>query len=140
MGITEQVLRVHDAVYKKSGGRFGHKNLGVPCLLLHTTGRKSGQPRVNSLVYARDGNDYLLVASNGGADNHPGWYFNVKAQPDVEIQVSREQMKGHARIVGRSDPDYDRLWKIVNDGNSDRYDGYQSKTSREIQIVAVTPV
>jgi deazaflavin-dependent oxidoreductase (nitroreductase family) len=139
MGITEQVLRVHDAVYKKSGGRFGHKNLGVPCLLLHTTGRKSGQPRVNSLVYARDGNDYLVVASNGGADSHPGWYFNVKAQPDVEIQVGRDHMKGRARIVGKSDPDYDRLWKIVNDGNSDRYNGYQSKTSRGIQIVAVTP-
>jgi deazaflavin-dependent oxidoreductase (nitroreductase family) len=139
MGITEQVLRVHDAVYKKSGGRFGHKNLGVPCLLLHTTGRKSGQPRVNSLVYARDGNDYLVVASNGGAASHPGWYFNVKAQPDVEIQVGRDHMKGRARIVGKSDPDYDRLWKIVNDGNSDRYNGYQSKTSREIQIVAVTP-
>ncbi|HEY7632112.1 MAG TPA: nitroreductase family deazaflavin-dependent oxidoreductase [Thermoleophilaceae bacterium] len=139
MGITEQVLRVHDAVYKKSGGRFGHKNLGVPCLLLHTTGRRSGEPRSNSLVYARDGNDYLIVASNGGAENNPGWFFNVKAQPDVEIQVGRERMHGHARILGKADPDYDRLWKIVNDGNSNRYDGYQSKTTREIPIVAITP-
>jgi deazaflavin-dependent oxidoreductase (nitroreductase family) len=140
MSVTEQVLRIHDAIYKKSGGRIGHKNLGVPCLLLHTTGRKSGQPRVNSLVYARDGNDYLLVASKGGADTHPGWFFNVKSQPDVEIQVAREHMKGRARIVGKSDPDYDRLWKIVNDNNSNRYNGYQANTTREIPIVAVTPL
>jgi deazaflavin-dependent oxidoreductase (nitroreductase family) len=140
MSVTEQVLRIHDAIYKRSGGRIGHKNLGVPCLLLHTTGRKSGQPRVNSLVYARDGNDYLLVASKGGADTHPGWFFNVKSQPDVEIQVAREHMKGRARIVGKSDPDYDRLWKIVNDNNSNRYNGYQANTTREIPIVAVTPL
>lgn len=139
MGITEQVLRVHDAIYKKSGGRFGHKNLGVPCLLLHSTGRRSGEPRSNSLVYARDGNDYLIVASNGGADNNPAWLHNVKAQPDVEVQVARDRMKGRARIVGKSDPDYERLWKIVNDGNSDRYNAYQQKTTREIPIVAVTP-
>lgn len=140
MSVTEQVLRIHDAIYKKSGGRIGHKNLGVPCLLLHTTGRKSGQPRVNSLVYARDGSDYLLVASKGGADTHPGWFFNVKSQPNVEIQVAREHMKGRARIVGKSDPDYDRLWKIVNDNNSNRYNGYQANTTREIPIVAVTPL
>jgi deazaflavin-dependent oxidoreductase (nitroreductase family) len=140
MSVTEQVLRIHDAIYKRSGGRIGHKNLGVPCLLLHTTGRKSGQPRVNSLVYARDGSDYLLVASKGGADTHPGWFFNVKSQPDVEIQVAREHMKGRARIVGKSDPDYDRLWKIVNDNNSNRYNGYQANTTREIPIVAVTPL
>lgn len=139
MSITEQVLRVHDAIYKRSGGRFGHRMVGVPCLLLHTTGRRSGQPRSNSLVYARDGNDYLVVASNGGSDKHPAWFFNVRAQPDVEVQVGRETTKGHARIVEPSDPDYERLWKIVNDNNQNRYNGYQTKTTREIPIVAVTP-
>ncbi|HEY1596192.1 MAG TPA: nitroreductase family deazaflavin-dependent oxidoreductase [Thermoleophilaceae bacterium] len=139
MSITEQVLRVHDAIYKRSGGRFGHRNLGVPCLLLHSIGRRSGQPRSNSLVYARDGNDYLVVASNGGADNHPAWLFNVRAQPDVEIQVGRERMQGRARILEPADPDYERLWKIVNDNNSNRYSGYQEKTTRQIPIVVVTP-
>jgi deazaflavin-dependent oxidoreductase (nitroreductase family) len=139
MSITEQVLRVHDELYKRSGGRFGHKVLGVPTLLLSTTGRRSGKTRVNSLVYARDGGDYLLVASKGGADTHPAWLHNLTADPNVEIQVGREKMKGVARVVRPGDADYDRLWKIVNDGNSDRYNGYQRKTDRPIPVVVVTP-
>jgi deazaflavin-dependent oxidoreductase (nitroreductase family) len=139
MSITAQVLRVHDAVYKASGGRIGHKVLGVPTLLLSSTGRRSGQTRVNSLVYARDGNDYLLVASKGGADEHPGWLFNVRAHPDVEVQVGRERTKGVAKVLEPGDPDYARLWKIVNDHNSNRYDGYQKLTQRPIPVVVVTP-
>jgi F420H(2)-dependent quinone reductase len=140
MSITSQVLRVHDAIYKRSGGRVGHKALGIPCLLLHTTGRRSGQPRVNSLVYARDGANYVVVASKGGAEQHPGWLHNLRAHPDVEVQVGRERTKGTARIVEPSDPDYARLWKIVNDNNSDRYNGYQKLTTREIPVVVVTPL
>jgi F420H(2)-dependent quinone reductase len=140
MSITSQVLRVHDAIYKRSGGRVGHKALGIPCLLLHTTGRRSGQPRVNSLVYARDGANYVVVASKGGADQHPGWLHNLRAHSDVEVQVGRERTKGTARIVEPSDPDYARLWKIVNDNNSDRYNGYQKLTTREIPVVVVTPL
>jgi deazaflavin-dependent oxidoreductase (nitroreductase family) len=139
MSITEQVLRVHDELYKRSGGRFGHKVLGVPTLLLSTTGRRSGKTRVNSLVYARDGGDYLLVASKGGADTHPAWLHNLTADANVEIQVGREKMKGVARVARPGDADYDRLWKIVNDGNSDRYNGYQRKTDRPIPVVVVTP-
>jgi F420H(2)-dependent quinone reductase len=139
MSITSQVLRVHDEVYKRSGGRIGHKVLGVPTLLLSSTGRRSGKTRVNSLVYARDGADYLLVASKGGADNNPAWLHNVVAEPNVEIQVGRDKMKGIAKVVRPSDADYQRLWKIVNDGNSDRYAGYQKKTTRPIPVVVVTP-
>jgi deazaflavin-dependent oxidoreductase (nitroreductase family) len=139
MSITEQVLRVHDEVYKRSGGRIGHKVLGVPTLLLSSTGRRSGKARVNSLVYARDGADYLLVASKGGAENHPGWLHNISSEPNVEIQVGRDKMKGVAKIVRPSDADYQRLWKIVNDSNSDRYNGYQKKTDRPIPVVVVTP-
>ena len=73
MSVTSQVLRVHEKLYIASGGRVGHKILGVPTLLLHTTGRRSGKERTNGLVYARDGDDYLVVASNGGADRAPAW-------------------------------------------------------------------
>lgn len=139
MSITSQVLRVHDAIYKASGGRIGHKAIGVPCLLLHTTGRRSGEPRASSLVYARDGNDYLVVASKGGADADPAWLHNVRAQPEVEVQVGRERTRGTARVVMPADPDYQRLWKIVNDNNSDRYNGYQRLTARPIPVVVVTP-
>jgi deazaflavin-dependent oxidoreductase (nitroreductase family) len=140
MSVTEQVLRFHDAVYKRTNGRIGHKWLGVPTLLLSSTGRRSGQTRVNSLVYARDGDDYILVASKGGADEHPGWLHNVRAHPDVEVQVGRERSKATAKVLGPEDPDYARVWKLANDGNSNRYDAYQEKTSRPIPVVVVTPV
>jgi deazaflavin-dependent oxidoreductase (nitroreductase family) len=112
--------------------------IGVPTLLLRTTGRRSGATRTNALVYARDGNDYVVVASNGGADRPPAWLYNVQAKPDVEIQVSREREKASARVVERSDPEYERLWRIVNENNRDRYTAYQQKTSRPIPIIAIT--
>jgi F420H(2)-dependent quinone reductase len=113
--------------------------LGVPTLMLTTTGRRSGQPRVSSLVYAPDGDDYLLVASKGGSDSPPAWLLNLIADPQVEIQVGRERRSGTARVIEASDPDYPRVWKLVNDNNRDRYDAYQRGTSRPIPVVAITP-
>lgn len=139
MSATGQVLRVHQRIYELTDGRLGHRMIGVPSLLLRTTGRRSGATRTNALVYARDGDDYLVVASNGGAPRHPAWLHNVRANPEVEIQVGRERRKGRVRVVGRSDPDYERLWRIVNENNRDRYSAYQRKTSREIPVVAITP-
>src|SRR2546423_1903841 len=119
--LTGQVLRLHQRLYLRSDGRVGHRMLGVPTLLLRTTGRRSGATRTNALVYARDGDDYLVVASNGGADQAPGWLHNLRADPKVEVQVERERRPAGARIVEPSDPDYGRLWKIVNENNRDRY-------------------
>lgn len=140
MSLFTTVLRAHDRIYKATDGRIGHRVLGVPTLLLRTTGRRSGATRTSSLVYARDGADYLLVASKGGADEPPAWLLNLEAKPEVEIQVGRERHDGRCRVVGPSDPDYARLWKIVNDENGDRYSAYQESTSRPIPVVAVTPV
>lgn len=139
MSVTSQVLRVHEKVYIASDGRVGHKILGVPTLLLHTTGRRSGAARTNGLVYARDAEDYLVVASNGGADRAPGWLHNVQANPAVEIQVGRERQPATARVIDSTDPDYPRVWQIVNANNRDRYSGYQQKTARPIPVVALTP-
>ena len=139
MSVTGQILRVHQRIYEATDGRIGHGWLGVPSLLLRTTGRRSGATRTNGLVYARDGDDYLVVASNGGADRAPAWLHNLRANPAVEIQLGRDRQKALARIVGRSDPDYERLWRIVNENNRDRYSSYQHKTSREIPVVAITP-
>ena len=136
--MTGTVLRAHQWLYVRSDGRIGHQMIGVPTLLLRTTGRRSGATRTNALVYARDGNDYVVVASNGGADRPPAWLYNVQAKPDVEIQVSREREKASARVVERSDPEYERLWRIVNENNRDRYTAYQQKTSRPIPIIAIT--
>jgi deazaflavin-dependent oxidoreductase (nitroreductase family) len=139
VSVTSQVLRVHEQIYKSTDGRLGHRMIGVPCLLLRTTGRRSGVTRTNGLVYARDGDDYLVVASNGGADRAPAWLHNVRAHPDVEVQIGRERRKGAAKVVEPSDPGYDRLWDIVNDNNRDRYRAYQEQTSRPIPVIVVTP-
>jgi F420H(2)-dependent quinone reductase len=113
--------------------------IGVPTLLLRTTGRRTGAQRTNALVYAKDGNEYVLVASNGGEDNSPGWFFNVRAKPEVEIQVAQTKMAGKARVLEPGDHDYERLWRLVNDNNHDRYDSYQSKTTRPIPLIVVSP-
>jgi deazaflavin-dependent oxidoreductase (nitroreductase family) len=139
MGITGQVLRLHELIYKRTDGRIGHRMIGVPTLLLRTTGRRSGAMRTNGLVYARDGDDYLVVASNGGADRHPAWLHNLQANPSVEVQIGRERRKGTARVAEPSDPEYGRLWKIVNENNHDRYSAYQEQTARPIPVVAITP-
>jgi deazaflavin-dependent oxidoreductase (nitroreductase family) len=135
--LTGQVLRIHERLYVASDGRVGHRTIGVPTLLLRTTGRRSGATRTNALVYARDGGDYLVVPSNGGDDRPPAWYHNLRADPNVEIQVGRERRRGTARVIERGDPEFDRLWRIVNENNRGRYDGYQRKTSRQIPVVAI---
>jgi deazaflavin-dependent oxidoreductase (nitroreductase family) len=140
MSLFSGVLRVHDKLYKATDGRIGHRLLGVPTLLLRTTGRRSGATRTNSLVYALDGGDYLVVASKGGSDQPPAWLLNLEAKPEVEIQVGRKRQKGRCRVVESSDPDYAGLWKIVNEKNDDRYIAYQKETSRPIPVVAITPV
>ena len=124
MGLVDTVgrgfLSLHQRVYDGTGGLIGHRVLGVPCLMLYTTGRKSGQRRANALVYAKDGDEYVVVASNGGADRPPGWLHNVRANPEVDIRVGRQATKGQARIVERDDAEYPKLWQLVNDHNRHR--------------------
>ena len=139
MSVQGNFLRLHEAIYKRTDGRIGHRMIGVPTLLLRSTGRRSGARRTNALVYAKDGEDYVVVASNGGADQPPGWLFNVRAEPEVEIQVAREAMPAHARVLERGEEDYGRLWTLVNENNHDRYDAYQTQTQRPIPLIVVTP-
>jgi len=139
MSVQGQVLRLHQKLYELSDGRVGHHMIGVPCLLMRSTGRRTGAERCNALVYAEDGGEYVLVASKGGADQAPGWYFNVRANPDVEIQIGRERRRAVARTVERGEPDYERLWRLVNDNNHNRYEGYQKQTERPIPLVVLTP-
>jgi len=140
MSLFSYVLRVHEKLYEATDGRIGHRLLGVPTLLLRTTGRRSGVTRTNGLVYARNGADYLVVASKGGSDQPPAWLLNLEAKPEVEIQVGRERQNASSKVVEPSDPDYARLWKIVNENNGDRYTAYQDETSRPIPVVVITPI
>ena len=135
-------LRTHDKIYQATNGRIGHRVPGMPPnLLLHTVGAKTGQPRTTSLSYARDGDDYLVVASKGGDPKSPGWYHNLKANPNIEINVGPQRLAVNARPVLPDNPDYARLWHIVNTNkhNVNRYVEYQKKTSRPIPVVALTP-
>jgi F420H(2)-dependent quinone reductase len=129
------LLRLHNTIYQGTGGRVGHHFPGMPpALLLHTTGAKTGRPRTNSLTYSRDGDAYLIVASMAGSDRNPAWYHNLKAHPEAEINVGPKRFGVRARLVTPDDPDYRRMWRQVNENNADRYDAYQSKTSRPIPI------
>jgi F420H(2)-dependent quinone reductase len=139
VSLTGSILRVHEQLYKRTDGRVGHRMIGVPTLLLRTTGRRSGAIRTNGLVYARDGDEYLVVASNGGADRHPAWLHNVQANPAVEIQIGRQRQTGTAKVIEPSDPGYQHLWEIVNANNHDRYTAYQQNTARPIPVVVITP-
>lgn len=142
--LTDKVLfnflRIHDTVYQRTNGWIGHHLPGAPpSLLLHTIGAKTGVPRTNSLTYARDGGDYLVVASKGGDPRSPGWYHNLKADPNVEINVGPRRIRAIAHLVVSTDPEYARLWDVVNTNNADRYAAYQRKTARPIPVIRLTP-
>src|SRR6478736_4124992 len=135
-----KLLRVHDMLYQATNGWIGHRFPGVPpSLLLHSVGAKTGARRTNALTYANDGDNYLIVASNAGANRYPAWYHNLRAHPDVEINVGAQRFPVHADILLPESPDYARLWQVVNANNSDRYTNYQKRTDRPIAIIALTP-
>ncbi|MGV0795190.1 nitroreductase family deazaflavin-dependent oxidoreductase [Mycolicibacterium sp. XJ1819] len=139
--IALPLLMLHDKVYRNTNGRIGHRILPgtPPNLLLHTVGAKTGIARTNSLTYARDGENYLIVASKGGEPKAPGWYHNLKANPRVEINVGPQRFAVTAKPVLPDDPDYPRLWQIVNKNNSNRYENYQKRTTRPIPVVVLRP-
>jgi F420H(2)-dependent quinone reductase len=133
-------LRMHDKVLQATNGRIGHRMPGMPpSLLLHTVGAKTGQSRTTTLSYAKDGDDYLIVASKGGEPVSPGWYHNLKANPNIEINVGPKRFAVTAHPALPDNPDYARMWQLVNKNNADRYTAYQKKTSRPIPVVVLTP-
>lgn len=105
--------RLHHTVYQRTSGWIGHRMMLLSSLLLHTVGAKTGKARTTSLTYARDGGDYLVVASNGGEPRSPGWYHNLKVNPDIEINLGRKRFAVTAQPVLPRDPDRERLWKVV---------------------------
>lgn len=134
-----RVLRAHKWLYERSGGRVGHGMIGAPTLLLVTVGRKSGATRATPLVYARDGERFVVAGSNDGLDRDPAWVHNVRARPAVELQIARERLGGTARFVERDDPAFDRLWAALNERNHGRFDHYQSMTRRPLPVVVIEP-
>jgi deazaflavin-dependent oxidoreductase (nitroreductase family) len=128
----------HVQRYRETGGEVGHLwKRGSKILLLTTTGRKSGKARTTPLIYEEDGDRYVIVASKGGAPAHPGWYENLQQDPNVELQVLDEVFPARARTA--QGEERERLWQLANQQWPD-YDGYQTKTDREIPVVVLERV
>lgn len=124
----------HARRYIETGGKDGHVWEGVTTLLLTTTGRRSGQPRTTPLIYGRDGDRYVVVASRGGAPTHPAWYENLVAHPDIQVQVMADRFKARARTASKAERP--ALWRKMA-SIWPAYDDYQKRTSREIPVVII---
>jgi deazaflavin-dependent oxidoreductase (nitroreductase family) len=126
----------HVRQYEATGGRTGHGWNGASILILHTRGRKTGETRKFPLIYGRDGDDYVVVASRGGSPEHPGWYKNLLAHPEVEIQVWGKLLPVRARTGSAADKQ--RVWPSMRAQWPD-YDKYQAATQRDIPVVLLSP-
>lgn len=125
----------HVRLYRETNGVVGHIwKEGSTVLLLTTRGRRSGKPRTVPLIYARDGDRFVIVASKGGAPDHPGWYRNLEHTPEVELQVEAEVFPARARTA--SGEERERLWRKVNEVWR-HYDEYALMTEREIPVVVL---
>jgi deazaflavin-dependent oxidoreductase (nitroreductase family) len=127
---------IHRPVYRLTGGKVGGKIGKSPVLLLTTTGRKTGKPRTQPLLYADAGDGYAVIASKGGADAHPLWYRNLQANPRVEVTIGRVTRPMRARDA--EGDERDRLWRSLAE-NYSGYDGYAKKTTRRIPVVVLEP-
>jgi deazaflavin-dependent oxidoreductase (nitroreductase family) len=125
----------HVRRYRESGGEDGHIwRRGSKILLLTTKGRKTGEPRTTPLIYEDADGAYVVVASKGGAPEHPGWYRNLVKDPEVEVQVRDEVFPARARTA--TGEERERLWRLAAQQWPD-YDAYQQRTGREIPVVVL---
>ncbi len=125
----------HVRVYRETDGERGFRWRGTSILLLSTTGRNSGEERTTPLIHRTDAEDWVVVASKGGAPEHPGWFENLQADPEATIQVRGERIPVRASTA--KGEDRERLWAAMTEVWP-AYDDYQQKTSREIPVVVLS--
>ena len=127
----------HTGVYRATGGKLFGRMGKSPILLLNTVGRKSGKKRTTPLLYVMDGEDFVIIASKGGAPTHPAWYLNLRSNPEVTVEVGDREVRVRAE---EADPEEKaRLWQKMVEMYP-AYDGYQKKTEREIPLLVLHPV
>lgn len=129
---NKQIIEEFRANEGKVGGQF----VNTPLLLLHTTGAKSGLPRINPLAYVNDGDRYVIVASKGGAPTNPDWYYNIVANPKVDLEVGTEKFSARATIA--KEPERTHLFEMMVAKNPG-FAEYQRKTTRVIPVIVLTP-
>jgi F420H(2)-dependent quinone reductase len=127
---------LNTGLYRLTGGKVGGRMGKAPILLLSATGRKSGKRRTTPLLYGRDGDNFVVIASVGGAPKHPAWYLNLQGR-EAEIEVGREKLRVRARDADGEERE--RLWAHMV-SLFPAYDSYQKKTSRRIPVVVLEPV
>ena len=125
----------HIRVYRETGGERGYHWRGATILLLTTQGRKSAAPRTTPLIERPDGDRWVVVASKGGAPEHPGWYQNLQANPDATIQVQAEEVP--VRATTAEGEERSRLWSKMTEVWP-AYDDYQARTARQIPVVVLS--
>lgn len=124
----------HVRRYLRTDGAEGHDWQGTTVLILTTTGRRSGEPRSTPLIYGKRGEDHVVVASKGGAEEHPAWYLNLSEAPEVTIQVRGDRFKARARTATAEEKP--ELWTMMAE-RWPAYDEYQLKTNRDIPVVVL---
>lgn len=124
----------HVRRYQETDGVEGHDWQGTTVLILTTTGRRSGDPRSTPLIYGPHGDDYVVVASKGGAEEDPAWYLNLSEEPEVTVQVRGDRFRAHARTAAPDEKP--ELWKLMTE-RWPAYDEYQHKTKRDIPVVVL---
>jgi deazaflavin-dependent oxidoreductase (nitroreductase family) len=134
--VIKVMARLNVWLYKLTGGRLGGRfPSGAPVLLLTTIGRKSGQPRTSPLLYLREGEDLVIVASKGGMSEHPLWFKNLEANPEVEVQIGRARSALRARRA--TDAEKATLWPKLT-AMYQSYASYQARTERDIPVVILS--
>jgi len=134
--ITKQFMRSQVYLYRRSGGKILGTIGGMPLLLLTSVGRKSGEQHVTPVMYIRDGESYIVTASNSGAEKNPAWFWNLKAHPQTTIEVGDKTLSVTAR---QASPDEKaRLWaQLVQ--QAPNFENYKKKTTRDIPMVILRP-
>lgn len=134
--MMRMIAGTHEFWYRLSGGLIGGRIGGLPVLLLTTTGRKSGKKRTRPLVYLEDADNMVVIASNGGAEQHPAWWLNLRANPKAEVQVGSDSKSVTAEEA--TGEERERLWREVVELYHG-YDEYRRMTKRKIPVVVLQP-
>jgi deazaflavin-dependent oxidoreductase (nitroreductase family) len=131
------VGEAHLRRYLETNGEVGYLWNGVPILVMTTKGHRSGEPRRHPIIFSRDDDNYVVIASKGGSPEHPKWYLNLCAEPRVQLQVKGDKFEAIARTA--ASPERERLWREAA-RHWPNYDVYATRTTRRIPVVVLEPV
>lgn len=130
--VQKWATKLHAAVYRATGGKIGGRMVSSPVLLLITTGRRTGEQRTTPFLYLEDGDGYAIVASNGGAPDHPAWWMNLEADPEAKVEIGGEKIR--VRASEAMGEERHRLWERLV-GMYPAYEDYRRRTDRAIPVV-----